>query len=323
MTYKIKGIWQASCISLMARAHFSVQVGTRKTEWKVKTMTDLKNKPGKGGKPAGRKSVLSTSRTAAQGDVGSPLSTERGEVKRKILVVAENYTFTEAVMDYAVNLANRLGYDLIAMSVNPAWAQSGKFYSPYNQHLRGKFSERARTAWLPVAAALAGQGIHAEHVVKFEDLSEAIKDLNHAVKRIDFVITDAGIMDEEITGEIPLPVFSISGYQGELVMAHAQHDKPSKSKLMAKTVGLGLAAAALYAAVFTHAGTVMKYFTKGGVYAALPIVTVFIFSFVHGSFASNLWSLLGIEATKKVQPRVAAKRPAPRKRPRPQLQVKS
>jgi hypothetical protein len=84
---------------------------------------------------------------------------------------------------------------------------------------------------------------------------------------------------------------------------------------------LGLASAALYAAVFTNSGIIMKYFTKGGIFAALPIVTVFAFSFVHASFASNLWSLLGIEATKKVQPRVAPKRPAPRKRPRPQLNL--
>jgi hypothetical protein len=42
---------------------------------------------------------------------------------------------------------------------------------------------------------------------------------------------------------------------------------------------------------------------------------------VYGPFTSNLWSLLGIEATKKVQPRVAPKRPAQRKRPRPQLQL--
>jgi hypothetical protein len=48
---------------------------------------------------------------------------------------------------------------------------------------------------------------------------------------------------------------------------------------------------------------------------------VFIFSFVHGAFASNLWSVLGIEATKKVQPRVAPSRPTPRKRPRPQLRI--
>ena len=157
--------------------------------------------------------------------------------------------------------------------------------------------------------------------MKFEGLAGAIKDLNHEVKRIDFVITDQGIKDEEITGEIPLPVFSISGYQGEKVMAQEHHETANRGKMIRRTIGLGVASAALYAAVFTNSATVMSYFTKGGIYAALPIVTVFAFSFVYGPFTSNLWSLLGIEATKKVQPRVAAKRPAPRKRPRPQLHV--
>jgi len=241
------------------------------------------------------------------------------EVKRKILVVGKDYAFSNGVVDYAANLSQRLGYDIIAMSVNPALGQSGKFFSPYNQHLRGKFTQRAQEAWTPVASELAVQGIRSEHVVKFEGLVGAIKDLNHEVKRIDFVITDQGIKDEEITGEIPLPVFSISGYQGEKVMAQEHHETVGISGLIRRTIGLGLASAALYAAVFTNSDTVMKYFTKGGIFAALPIVTVFAFSFVHASFASNLWSLLGIEATKKVQPRVAPKRPAPRKRPRPQL----
>jgi len=82
-------------------------------------------------------------------------------------------------------------------------------------------------------------------------------------------------------------------------------------KLINKTFGLGLISATFYAAVFTNLTPVMKYFTKGGIFATLPIATVLIVSFVHASFASNLWSLLGIEATKKIQPRVAQ-----RKRPR-------
>ena len=98
-------------------------------------------------------------------------------------------------------------------------------------------------------------------------------------------------------------------------------EKTSRSKLIGRTIGLGIASVALYAAVFTNTGTVMKYFTKGGAYAALPIITVFVFSFVHGAFTSNLWSALGIEATKKTQPRVAARRPAPKKRPRPRVQL--
>jgi hypothetical protein len=252
---------------------------------------------------------------------GGTTSNSSQEVKRKILVVGKDYAFSNGVVDYAANLSQRLGYDIIAMSVNPALSTSGKFFSPYNQHLRGKFTQRAQDAWVPVASELASQGIKSEHVVKFEGLSGAIKDLNHEVKRIDFVITDSGIMDQEITGEIPLPVFSISGYQGEKVMAQEHHETANRGKLIGKTIGLGLASVALYAAVFTNSATVMKYFTKGGFFAALPIVTVFAFSFVHGAFASNLWSVLGIEATKKVQPRVAPKRPAQRKRPRPQLNL--
>ena len=208
-------------------------------------------------------------------------------------MVGKDYAFTNGVVDYAANLSQRLGYDIIAMSVNPALGTSGKFFSPYNQHLRGKFTQRAHEAWVPVASELASQGIRSEHVVKFEGLAGAIKDLNHEVKRIDFVITDSGIKDQEITGEIPLPVFSISGYQGEKVMAQEHHETANRGKLIGRTIGLGLASAALYAAVFTNSGTIMKYFTKGGIFAALPIVTVFAFSFVHGAFASNLWSRAG------------------------------
>ena len=40
-------------------------------------------------------------------------------------------------------------------------------------------------------------------------------------------------------------------------------------------------------------------FTMGGWHAAYPVVTALIFSFVHGAFASNLLSILGIEAKKK------------------------
>jgi hypothetical protein len=34
------------------------------------------------------------------------------------------------------------------------------------------------------------------------------------------------------------------------------------------------------------------------VYTTLPIVTVFYFSFLHGAFASNVLSVLGLEAAK-------------------------
>ena len=240
------------------------------------------------------------------------------QVKRKILVVGKGLGFSPGVMDYATNLAQRLGYDLLGMSLNPGLKQAGKFFSPYNLRLRAKFTQGARAAWEALQPGLLQQGIKGEHVVKFAEVTEAVKDLNNEVKRIDFVITDAGIKSEEITGEIPLPVFSLSGSEGEEVMA--KEPAASRRKLMGRTIALGLGAAALYASVFLNSGTVMHYFTMGGLYAALPIITVFLVSFVHGAFAHNFWACLGIEATMKVQPRVA-RRPVARRRPRPQLRL--
>ena len=272
-------------------------------------MKDQKNKTDRVGEGEANMPAWSMSQAAADG--------RSSQVKRKILVVGKEHAFTPGVVDYAVSLAQRLGYDLIGMNLNPALEQPGKFFSPYNQHLRAKFTKQAREAWELTKTGLLAQGIRGDHVVKFSDVARAVKDLNQKVKRIDFVITDVGINSEEITGEIPLPVFSISGYEGEQVMAQEQE---SRSKLVGKTVALGLGTVAIYAAVFLNAGTVMRLFTKGGLYAALPIATVFIVSFVHGAFAHNFWSCLGIEATKKVQPRVAP-RPVSRKRPRPQLRI--
>jgi hypothetical protein len=278
----------------------------RKNEEKGKRVAEVK---------ASRPAVSGTE----PGDGGLEGRERPAEIRRKILVVGKGPGFTTGVMDYAASLAERLGYDIIAMNLQPSLDQTTKFFSPYNQHQRARFAQRARASWELAEPAFKSQGIRCEQVVRFEDVARAVKALNHEVKRIDFVITDAGITDEEINGEIPLPVFSISGYQGDQIMA--QEPQAGRSKLVGKTVALGCGVAALYAAVFLNTGTVMNYFTRGGWYAAFPVATVFLFSFVHGAFASNIWSLLGIEATKKVQPRVAPTRPAQRKRPRPQLQL--
>jgi hypothetical protein len=48
----------------------------------------------------------------------------------------------------------------------------------------------------------------------------------------------------------------------------------------------------------SHQALVTDTFTKGGWYAAYPILAAFFFSFIHGAFASNLLSVLGIEAKK-------------------------
>lgn len=96
-----------------------------------------------------------------------------------------------------------------------------------------------------------------------------------------------------------------------------------KKKPVGKTILFGALTVGLYAAVFTHGTAVAHYFARGTWHLIFPIITVFVFSYVHGSFAHNLWTLLGIEARKTALQVEKEKRAALRKRPRPQLRAQA
>ena len=73
----------------------------------------------------------------------------------------------------------------------------------------------------------------------------------------------------------------------------------AKKKPYAGMVVFGGISLSGYVALITHQQWVNETYTMGGWHAAYPVVTALIFSFVHGAFASNLLTVLGIEAKKK------------------------
>ncbi len=72
-----------------------------------------------------------------------------------------------------------------------------------------------------------------------------------------------------------------------------------KSKPYLKVIVFGALSIVSYIILFTHQDWVTEYYTRGGAHAAFPIATVFYFSFIHGTFGSNLLNVLGIEAKKR------------------------
>lgn len=64
-----------------------------------------------------------------------------------------------------------------------------------------------------------------------------------------------------------------------------------------KALIYGVLSIALYAAVFSFSDTVLHYCARGGFFNVLPISAVFLFSYVHGTFAGNVWTALGIEGS--------------------------
>jgi hypothetical protein len=229
--------------------------------------------------------------------------------RRKILIVTRQGAFTEGVVDYAIHLAERLDYDLIALSVDDE--RSGK-----------SFERRVRRIAESLKRKAGRRGIHCEHIIKHGETGTAVEEVNHEIRRVELVITDVGVDKEEVAREVTIPMFSVVSDSLKLEGGrNMEINQGGKKRMLASTIGYGAATAVLYAAVFMNSETVMDYFTRGGAYAALPIASVFLFSFAHGAFASNLWSLLGIEAMKKgalhqVKRDVVQKRKQVQKKPR-------
>jgi F0F1-type ATP synthase assembly protein I len=73
----------------------------------------------------------------------------------------------------------------------------------------------------------------------------------------------------------------------------------TKKKPVGKLIVMGIISIALYSTLLLKQDLVNSNFARGGMYALLPIVTAFLFSFIHGSFTGNFWTVLGIEAAKK------------------------
>lgn len=251
-----------------------------------------------------------------------------------ILVVTRNGHMSEPVMDYAVNVAERMHCSILAAHINtlPFYRDGGRrsnLFVSAMQESAAMFEEKA-----------AAKGVSVEHVGDSGKIGKAIKRLCHlGGRRIEFVVIDQGIKLDEVTAQSPVPVFTVNypkykaGLQRKTSNTHLSQkgvlrmSTATKKRHVQNTFIFGGLTTALYAAVFTNQEAVMTYFTKGGLYAALPVALVFAVSYFHGNFTSSFWSALGIEsskatATKTAEIRVDKPVTAPvRKDTRPRAEV--
>ena len=72
-----------------------------------------------------------------------------------------------------------------------------------------------------------------------------------------------------------------------------------KKKPVGSMIVMGIISIALYTTLLLKQDLLNSTFAQGGWYALLPIVMAFVFSYFHGSFTGNFWTVLGIEAARK------------------------
>jgi hypothetical protein len=73
----------------------------------------------------------------------------------------------------------------------------------------------------------------------------------------------------------------------------------TKKKPVGAMIVMGIISLALYTILLLKQDLINNTFAQGGWYALLPIITAFVFSYFHGSFTRNFWTVLGVEAARK------------------------
>jgi hypothetical protein len=251
-----------------------------------------------------------------------------------ILVVTRNGHMAEPVMDYAVDVADRLKCSILAAHINtlPFFRDGGK-----RSRLFASSMEESSIAFKEKGKA---RSIQVEHIGASGKIGKVVHKVCRSEKHIQFVIIDQGISMKEVTSQSPVPVFSVIYTHAKAGHNYRTTNNRNFNKgvfRMSSTTSIkrhvkncfvfGALTAGLYAAVFTNQEFVMKYFTKGGVYALLPVAVVFAVSYFHGNFTSSFWSALGIEGSKTTATKKAdIRKEAPasvdiRKDTRPRAQV--
>lgn len=79
-----------------------------------------------------------------------------------------------------------------------------------------------------------------------------------------------------------------------VLSAHRIRAKPFRWAIL-----WGIVSLAAYLLVFLNQEAVTRYFTKGGFFTAAVVITALAFALIHGTFASYVLEVLGIEALKR------------------------
>jgi len=133
-------------------------------------------------------------------DVAQEIIRHEIQERPKILVVGSKDGFSRPLIDYAVGLAKRMKYEIVALNCADIATEASEKHSPYREKLLKEFK---------AMAADAQEGVPIRHVVKSGGLSSCLRELQKEVSRLNFVLTES-VPTQELELETSIPVFCIN-----------------------------------------------------------------------------------------------------------------
>lgn len=121
--------------------------------------------------------------------------------KSKLLVLAQGDHFPGDMREYALEMAQRLGYEIIALNTAPVKRETWRFFNLEGKKLRQEFKAAAEENFTVFQQEAEKCDVPVLHVVKFMDKEDALEEMKQEFQDLDFIISDVEPLQPKLENE--------------------------------------------------------------------------------------------------------------------------
>jgi altronate dehydratase len=108
----------------------------------------------------------------------------------KLLVMGRESTFSKEIIDYALEMAQRMSYDILALNTAPLSCETFKLFSSSRNQVCEEFKSMSEKNAGLFQEAAAEKGIAFGHIVMFSEPEEALEAITKEHRDIAFVVSE-------------------------------------------------------------------------------------------------------------------------------------
>ncbi|MBW1727265.1 MAG: hypothetical protein JRJ62_06695 [Deltaproteobacteria bacterium] len=109
----------------------------------------------------------------------------------KLLVMGRESDFSKEIIDYALDMAQRMSYEILALNTAPLSCETFKLFSSTHNQVCQEFKSMSEKNVGLFQEAASEKGIPFDHIVMFSEPDEALNIVKREHKDIAFVISES------------------------------------------------------------------------------------------------------------------------------------
>lgn len=113
------------------------------------------------------------------------------QVPTKLLVLGRESTFSKEIIDYALDMAQRMSYEILALNTAPLSCETFKLFSSSRNQVCEEFKSMSEKNAGLFQEAAAEKGIPFDHVIMFSEQDQALDAITKEYRDIAFVVSES------------------------------------------------------------------------------------------------------------------------------------